>query len=297
MKDILLLIDANSLIHRAYHALPPLTSKDGEPAGALYGLSSILLKVLKEGLDGASPNYVVAAFDTPEQTFRAKEYKDYKITRPTTPDDLVFQLKEARKLFKSFGIKIVELPGWEADDLIATLAAEFKNHEEIERVIIFSGDLDTMQMVENSVVAVVPQKGISNTVTYNEEAVLKRFGVGPAFIADYKGLVGDKSDNIPGVPGIGPKTASNLIGKFGSLENIYEELEGVGISDIKLQAKLKDYKEQALLSKKLALLDKKAPLKISLEDLTDFQEPDKKKINDLFDRLGFTSLTDRFGKL
>src|SRR3989344_4833598 len=135
MKDTLLLIDANSLIHRAYHALPPFTSKNGEPAGALYGVSSILLKIFKEGIDGLKPSYVVAAFDTPEPTFRDKEYK---ATRAKTEDDLVGQLKKAQSLLKVFGIKSIELPGWEADDIIATLAEKFKHNESIDKVMIFS---------------------------------------------------------------------------------------------------------------------------------------------------------------
>jgi DNA polymerase I len=297
MKGTLLLIDANSLIHRAYHALPPLTSKDGKPAGALFGLSSILLKILKEGLNGSRPKYVIAAFDTPEPTFRDKEYKDYKATRQKTADDLVFQLGEAQKLFEAFEIEVIELPGWEADDLIATLASRFKDDSEIEKVIIFSGDLDALQVVGDKVTAIVPQKGITNIVTYNEEAVFKRFGVRPSLMADYKGLVGDKSDNIPGVPGIGPKTASNLIDRFNSLEGIYEELDNLGLADVKLQVKLKNYRDQALLSKKLALLDREAPIKVALEDLSAFQEVDLKKISGILSNLGFTSLIDRLHKL
>ena len=299
MKDNLLLIDANSLIHRAYHALPPFTSPEGKPTGALYGLSSILIKILREGLlNGDVPKYVAAAFDTPETTFREKEYKEYKITRPPTAKDLVGQLKEAKKLMGLFGIKVVELPGWEADDIIGTLAERFKESEEVGRVIIFSGDLDALQVVENDkVVALVPQKGISNTVLYNETAVIGRFNVRPKLLTDYKGLVGDKSDNIPGVPGIGPKTASGVINKFGSLEKLYEEIGEVGLTDIKLQSKLREFKDQALLSKKLATLDRQAPLALNLGEVLLPPKINTEEIIPYFRSLGFNSLIERLAKL
>ncbi|OGY60960.1 MAG: hypothetical protein A3F99_00925 [Candidatus Colwellbacteria bacterium RIFCSPLOWO2_12_FULL_43_11] len=298
MKDTLLLIDANSLIHRAYHALPPFTSKNGKPAGALYGVSSILLNIFRDGLDGVKPSYIIAAFDTPEPTFRDKEYKDYKATRAKTEDDLISQLKESQNLIRAFGIKTIELPGWEADDIIATLAEKFKRSESIEKIMIFSGDLDSLQVVDgNKVVSVVPQKGITNTTTYNEEGVMGRFGVLPVAVADYKGLVGDKSDNIPGVPGIGPKTASALINKFGTLEAAYEELESMGLSDLKLQAKLKDHKEQALMSKRLALLDRQAPIEVTLKDLGEPIDLKGASVLSYLEELGFKSLIERLGKL
>jgi len=299
MKDNLLLIDANSLIHRAYHALPPFTSPEGKPTGALYGLASILIKILREGLlSGDVPKYIAAAFDTPEPTFREKEYEKYKITRPPTAKDLVGQLQEAKKLMSLFGIKAFELPGWEADDIIGTLAERFKVSEEVGRVIIFSGDLDTLQVVENDkVVALVPQKGISNTVLYNEAAVVERFGVAPKLLTDYKGLVGDKSDNIPGVPGIGPKTASGIINKFGSLEELYKEMGEVGLTDIKLQNKLREFKDQAILSKKLATIDRKAPVTLKLSETLLPPKLNTEGITAYFKSLGFNSLIERLTKL
>lgn len=298
MKDTLLLIDANSLIHRAYHALPPFTSPKGEPTGALYGISSIMLKIFREGLLNGAPKYIIAAFDTPEMTFREKEYKEYKITRPPAAKDLVSQLQKSHTLLGLFGIKTVELPGWEADDLIATLAERFKSDQAVEQIIILSGDLDSLQVVENDrVVVLTPQKGISNTVLYNEEAVIQRFGVAPAFLADYKGLVGDKSDNIPGVPGIGPKTAAGLIGKFKHLEHLYKEIEEIGLSDLKLQSKLQGFKEQALLSKKLATLDKQAPVKVFLPEVRLPAELNAAKLKTYFEDLGFDSLIERLAKL
>jgi len=299
MKGTLLLIDANSLIHRAYHALPPFTSPEGKPTGALYGLASILIKIFREGmLNNDVPKFIVAAFDTPEITFREKEYKEYKITRPPAADDLISQLKEAQRLLQLFGIKTIKLPGWEADDLLATIASRFKASEAIKKVVILSGDLDMLQMVkDDKVVAIMPQKGISNTVVYDETSVFKRFGVAPKLLADYKGLVGDKSDNIPGVPGIGPKTAANVISKFQNLENLYREIDEVGLPDLKLQSKLQEYKDQAFLSKKLATLDQSAPVEVSLEELRLPAAVDGKQITVYFEELGFNSLIDRLAKL
>lgn len=299
MKGTLLLIDANSLIHRAYHALPPFTSPEGKPTGALYGLASILIKIFREGmLNNDVPKFIVAAFDTPEITFREKEYKEYKITRPPAADDLISQLKEAQRLLQLFGIKTIKLPGWEADDLLATIASKFKASEAIKKVVILSGDLDMLQMVkDDKVVAIMPQKGISNTVVYDETSVFKRFGVAPKLLADYKGLVGDKSDNIPGVPGIGPKTAANVISKFQNLENLYREIDEVGLPDLKLQSKLQEYKDQAFLSKKLATLDQSAPVEVSLEELRLPAAVDGKQITVYFEELGFNSLIDRLAKL
>ena len=299
MKGTLLLIDANSLIHRAYHALPPFTSPEGKPTGALYGLASILIKIFREGmLNNDIPKFIVAAFDTPEPTFREKEYKEYKITRPPAADDLISQLKEAQRLLQLFGIKTIKLPGWEADDLLATIASKFKASEAIKKVVILSGDLDMLQMVkDDKVVAIMPQKGISNTVVYDETSVFKRFGVAPKLLADYKGLVGDKSDNIPGVPGIGPKTAANVISKFQNLENLYREIDEVGLPDLKLQSKLQEYKDQAFLSKKLATLDQSAPVEVSLEELRLPAAVDGKQITVYFEELGFNSLIDRLAKL
>ncbi|MDP2650941.1 MAG: 5'-3' exonuclease H3TH domain-containing protein [bacterium] len=290
MKDTLLLIDANSLIHRAFHALPPFTTPDGRPSGALYGIASILIKILKE----RPFEFGVAAFDHPSPTVREGFYAAYKATRPPAADTLISQIKESHKLLTIFGIKTLEHPGWEADDIVATLARRFRDKENLQ-IIILSGDLDMLQAVEKDYVVVeTPKKGISNTVIYNEEAVRERFGVLPANLADFKGLTGDTSDNIPGVPGIGPKTASDLISRYGALENLYEELVEIGISNKKLQQKLLDYKDQALLSKKLATLKTDLPVDAAnLEDLhMDSPLADPNLVRYL-ENLGFESLVKR----
>ena len=287
-REKLLLIDANSLIHRSFHALPPFRTPDGNPSGALYGLASILIKVLRE----RSPKYVAAAFDRPEPTFRAKEYKEYKATRAVTPSDLISQLIEAHNLLGAFGIKTFDLPGFEADDIVATMAKRFAGKK--VQATILSGDLDTLQAVDgDNIVVEFPQKGVSETTIYDNDGVIKRFEIVPEKLSDYKGLVGDTSDNIPGVPGIGPKTAVKLIKEYETLQNMYEEIDGVGMKDEKLYKKLMEYKDQALLSKKLATLNVGLDIKVLLEDIDITKSFDKKKALLYVEKLGSNTLRTR----
>ena len=281
----LLLIDANSLIHRAYHALPLLSTPEGKPVGAIYGLSSMLLKILKE----ERFDYAAAAFDTPEPTFREGLFKDYKAHRPKTDDELVPQLAEAHNLFQKFGIPSFEKPGYEADDIIATLVKKFGGEKNL-RVMILTGDLDTLQLVRgDKVVVKTPKKGVSETVVYNEAAVEERYGLKPEKLSDYKGLVGDPSDNIPGVPGVGPKTASKLIQKYGDLESLYRNMEKAGN---KLEGKILENKEKAFFSKELVKLLSDIPLEASLGDLA-LDSSKNKNLIEYFGELGFQSLIKR----
>lgn len=285
MKE-LFIIDANSLIHRAFHALPPFTSPDGKPTGALYGITNILLKILRE----RAPEYVVAAYDTPEATFREKDFAEYKGTRAPTDSTLIPQIIESKNIFDLLGIKRIEHPGWEADDIVATLAKKFSDDL---NVVIFSGDLDILQAVRGKrVVAITPKKGISESITYDEDKVLERFLLPPEKLADYKGLVGDTSDNIPGVKGIGPKTAAMLIQKYGTLEDMYKEIEELGMSNAALLKKLVAGKESALMSKKLAKLDAGMQIDIKLKDLRALT-PDAEKLIKYLDMLGFKGLVAR----
>ncbi|MEK7076935.1 MAG: DNA polymerase, partial [Patescibacteria group bacterium] len=277
----LLLIDANSFIHRAYHALPPLTNKDGKPTGALYGLTNTLLKLIKE----KKPDYVAACFDRPEPTFREKKFKEYKAQRPPAPDELISQIIEARTLMKTLGIPIFEIPSYEADDLIGTLAEKFKKQTQ---VLILTGDLDTLQLVEKNVRVEIPRKGISDIVLYDERAVEERFGVPPERVIDYKGLVGDQSDNIPGVPGVGPKTAEELLKEFGTIEHLYAKMNDAH----KFAKKILPNKKQALLSKELATIDRHAPIKETLEDI-EYQEPEHDVVIAYLENLGFESIIKR----
>lgn len=280
----LLLIDANSIIHRAFHALPALTSKAGRPVQAIYGLSSIFLKLFRE----QKPDYAAALFDRPEPTFRKEKYKDYKAQRPKAPDELVAQIIEAREFFPAFGIRVFEKPGFEADDLIATLAEKFRAEPDV-RVVVLTGDRDTLQLVEGEKVAVqIFKTGISETVIYSEKAVIEKYGLRPDQLIDYKALVGDASDNIKGVPGVGPKTATAILARFGTLENAYEHLG----EDPKLEARLAPFKSEASLAKSLVTLERHAPIEVgdikSLE--LNYSEDEVRKY---FARWGFEALIKR----
>lgn len=282
----LLLIDANSLIHRSFHALPPLTTPKGEPINAVYGLSSILLKILREH----QPDYAAAAFDRPEPTFRDEMFKDYKAHRPPTAGELISQLQKAHETFGKFGIRVLEKAGYEADDIVGTLAEKFKNEPDM-KVVIFSGDKDNLQLIDgDKVVVELLKTGVSKTITYNEALFLQEYGFSPRQLVDYKALVGDTSDNIPGVTGIGPKGATDLIKEYGSVERIYEEV-GL-IPKEALRKKLEANRENALLSKRLAAIKRDVPLEISLEELG--QNPlNKEALKKYFESLGFKSLVER----
>ncbi len=295
-KKRLVLLDAHAIIHRAYHALPEFTSPSGEPTGALYGLVSMLLKIITE----LRPDYLAACYDLPKPTIRHEAFEGYKGTRAAIDDALARQLQESRKIFEAFSIPIYEKEGFEADDLLGTIAHGLKG-EKVD-VIIASGDMDTLQLVDNARVRVYTlKKGMGDTILYDEKAVKERFGFPPALIPDYKGLRGDPSDNIKGVPGIGEKMATELITAFGSVEDIYAKLGKKGGEDafkkkgIKARAitLLKEHEEDARLSKALATIRLDAPIAFSLP-----QEPWGRAVKEAtvlaaFDGFGFRSLRDR----
>ena len=283
----LLLIDANSIIHRSFHAIPPFTGPNNEPTGALYGIASILLKLWKED----RPDYVAALFDRPEPTFRKEKYAAYKAQRPPAPDDLVAQIIEAHRLFEAFGIQTFEKPGFEADDLIATFAEKFKNTEDLQ-VVILTGDRDTLQMVEEDRLVVRTfNKGVSDTTTYNEKMVFEKYGLLPRQMVDYKSLVGDPSDNIKGVSGVGPKTATEFIKKYGDIDALYLAAE----KDEKLKKRLGDSKKEAEFSRELVILERHVPLEMpTLEDLA--VSEDDNVIESYFEKKGFATLLKRIAK-
>jgi len=279
----LILIDANSIIHRCFHALPKFTAPDGRPSGALYGLASVLLKIFRE----TPPDYAAALFDRPEPTFRDKIYKEYKAQRPPTEDILISQLIEAPRLFEKFGVRPFDKAGFEADDLIATFADKFKDEV---KVIIMTGDMDTLQMVSDGKIIVRTfKKGISETIDFDEAAVKNKYGLEPKQLLDYKALVGDASDNIKGVSGIGPKTAAGILHKAGTLENAYANSL---LLPEKVREKLLESKEQAELSKKLVTLEMNVPIgDIKLEELK--AEMKKEDIKEYFEKFGFRALVNR----
>ncbi|MGB9608779.1 MAG: 5'-3' exonuclease [Minisyncoccia bacterium] len=278
----LFLIDANSLIHRTFHALPPLISKNNEPTNALYGLASILLALLRE-----NPEFCAALFDRPEPTFRKKEFTEYKAQRPKAPDELISQIIEAHNLFEAFGIKYFEMPGFEADDLIASLANKFKNEPDLQ-IIILTGDRDTFQLVyDQKIIVRILKKGISETEDYDENLIFSKFKLLPKELVDFKALVGDPSDNIPGVNGIGPKTASDLIQRFKTVENLFQNLNQIP----NLKEKLLKEKENVLLYKKLTILNQDLKINVQLEELK--FNPSKEKLINYFEKFGFKSLINR----
>ncbi len=285
-KEKLVLIDGNAIIHRAYHALPPLSTKEGELVNAVYGFSSLLLKVLSE----IKPEYIIATFDLKGETFRHKQYKEYKATRVKAPDELYEQIGRVKEVVRAFGIPIFEKQGYEADDLIGTLASQTeKNNPKVENIIV-TGDLDTLQLVSNKTKVYALRRGMSDTVIYDEKKVKERYGLKPDQMVDYKGLRGDPSDNIPGVKGIGEKSATDLVQKFGSVEKIYSNLNEVKGA---LKDKLEKDKANALLSKSLAQISLKVPgVKIELKKAKT-HEFDRKKLINLFQDLNFFSLIKR----
>lgn len=291
----LVLLDSHAIIHRAYHALPDFASSKGEPTGALYGLSTMLMKIIAD----LKPDYVVAAYDLPQKTFRHEAYDAYKAGRVKADDDLVAQLKSSRKIFEAFGVPIYDMPGFEADDILGTITDKFGKDKNLD-IVIASGDMDTLQLVDGKHVQVFTlKKGINDTILYDEDAVVARFGFSPELLPDYKGLRGDPSDNIIGIKGIGEKTATALITAFGTIENIYkaikkdpEQFKKIGITDRVLQL-LIDGEEEALFSKTLATIRRDAPIGFELPAQEFRASVDMKKIEALFVELEFRSLFAR----
>ncbi|MBX2866517.1 hypothetical protein KTR10_00955 [Candidatus Kaiserbacteria bacterium] len=294
-KKTLVLLDAHAILHRAYHALPDFSSPTGEPTGALYGVVAMLLKIVEE----LKPDYITACYDLPKPTYRHEAYADYKAGRAKTDDTLVQQIERSRDIFEAFGITIYEHEGFEADDVLGTIAAQTKKMKDLQ-VIIASGDMDTLQLVEKKRVQVYTlRKGIKDTVMYDEKTVKERFGFGPLLIPDYKGLRGDPSDNIPGIKGIGEKTATDLITNFGTIEDIYTKLKkGEAVFEKKgiktrIITLLKEGEEEATFSKMLATIRRDVPVTFTLPDKTWREKLEIEHILKLFAELGFRTLGTR----
>ena len=294
-KKTLVILDAHAVIHRAYHALPEFSSSKGEPTGALYGIVSMLFKIIKD----LKPDYIAAAYDLPEPTFRHAAYEGYKASRPKADEALVSQIIRSKDIFKAMSIPIYEAPGFEADDVIGTIVEKLKKEPGVD-VIIASGDMDTLQLVDGGKVRVYTlKKGINDTIIYDEKAVRDRFGFSPELISEYKGLRGDPSDNIVGVRGIGEKTAGILIKEFGTIENIYKELakgnekfREVGISERIINI-LKENEEEAEFSKTLAEIRTDAPVHFSLPKGSWKEHVDARAVEELLREFEFKSMYER----
>ncbi len=281
----LVLIDANGLVYRAFFALPYFTTSDGRPTNAVYGFTNMLLKILDE----EQPGYVAAAFDKAGPTFRHAEFKEYKATRQRMPDDLRPQLQTTKDILEALGIPMFEVEGYEADDVLGTMAR--KAAAEGFEVLIVTGDLDVLQLVDDRIRVMVTSRGISETTVYDRERFRARFGFEPSQLPDYKGLKGDTTDNIPGVSGIGEKTASQLIQQFGSVEDLLEQVDR---APAKLQEPLRRHSKQILQSKHLATIVTDVPVTWSWDDLRR-RPPERERLQALFADLEFKSLLERVG--
>ena len=290
------LLDAHAILHRAYHALPDFSSSKGEPTGALYGLSTMLIKIIED----LKPDYLIACYDVKGPTYRHEVYKEYKAQRKKADDDLVVQMNRSKDIFSALNVPIYEKQGFEADDMLGTIVHQTLDDQNLE-IIIASGDMDTLQLVSGDKVRVFTlKKGIKDTIMYDENTVVARFGFGPKLIPDYKGLRGDPSDNIIGIKGIGEKTATILISTFGTIENIYKELgEGndekfkkVGITPRIIEL-LKANKEEAEFSKMLATIRRDAPIQFIVPEKTFKETIEAKKISGLWHELEFRTLYPR----
>lgn len=312
IKNRFVLIDAFALIHRAFHAIPPLTTKDGQLVNAVYGFASALLTTIKD----LQPEYLAVGVDLPKPTKRKAEYAEYKAHRPAPPEALKSQIPFVFQLLQTFNIPTVGAEGYEGEDVIATIirltangsrptAIKKENSKKPQAVsrepsanlefIIVTGDTDTFQLIDEQTKVYSMSRGTNQAVIYDADKVKERYGLTPSQFVDFKALKGDASDNIPGVPGIGEKTAANLIVQFGSLDNLYKKIhEKIKISE-KVLRLLKENKEQAFLSYKLSKICADAPIDFNLGQAKahDFDEENVVK---LFKELGFKSLIGRLPK-
>lgn len=290
MEKRLIIIDSNALLHRSFHALPPLTTKSGQETGAVYGFLLTLFKAITD----LKADYVVACFDTKMPTFRHEMFKDYKAQRPVTPSGIVSQIPVAKEVLQALKIPVFAKEGVEADDLIATICTLVKKDTEI---FIVSGDLDNTQLVNENIKVYTLGKGIKDTVIYDINKVRERFGVEPAQMVDYKALTGDVSDNIPGVEGIGKKTAAEIIQKYGNIKNLYDELAtDTAVLKPKVKEMLKQNKESALMSRDLAQMKNDVEIDFKIEDCK-FGNFDKTEVEEIFKKLEFNSLISRLQSL
>lgn len=277
----LVLIDGNAIVHRAFHALPPLHTHKGKPTNAVYGFFAMVLKVIND----LRPDLLVVCFDRAAPTFRKQMYVGYQAKRPKMADELSSQFVLLHEVLEKAKFKIFEVDGFEADDLIGTISKQSK-----EEVIILSGDRDLLQLVNGHVRVLAPIVGVTKMILFDKEAVLEKYGLLPTQLPDYKALVGDASDNYPGVTGIGPKTASDLLKQYETFENLYQNMS---VLNPKISEKLATDAEQAALAKKLATIDTNAPITFKAQECkTD--EIDEKNLLKSFRMLGFESLINRF---
>ncbi|MHA6260646.1 DNA polymerase I [Sporosarcina sp. CAU 1771] len=283
-KKKIVLIDGNSLAYRAFFALPPLTNDHGVHTNAVYGFTMMLQNILAD----EKPTHILVAWDAGKTTFRHKTFKEYKGGRQKTPSELSEQFPYIRKLLTAFNISQYELDEYEADDIIGTLSKD-GNKEDAE-VVVISGDKDLTQLATKNTTVVITRRGITDTEKYTPEHVMEKYGIEPLQIIDMMGLMGDPSDNIPGVPGVGEKTALKLLKEYGSIENVYKSLDKITAK--KLHQNLTENEEKAFMSKELATVEVNAPITIAIDDL-DYEGPDTEELINIYKELGFKTLLEK----
>ena len=291
----IIITDSNSIIHRAFHALPPLTTKDGELVNVVYGFFSAFLKAVQD----FNPDFIATCFDLPFPTFRHKKFKEYKAQRPPTPKELYQQIPIVKKLLKALKVPVFEKKGFEADDLIGTISSLSKESNPAIEIIVLSGDLDLLQLVDKNVKVYLLRNGPKNSCLYDQELVKKKYsGLLPNQLVDFRALRGDPSDNIPGVSGVGEKTAIKLLNQFQNIENLYDCLEKNKEVDINkaMKEKLIQQKDKAFLSQYLARIKRDVPIKVDYKDL-EWGNYNEKDFIDYLEKLGFKSLVKRFQKM
>ncbi|CEQ09552.1 DNA polymerase I [[Clostridium] sordellii] len=286
MDKTLVIIDGNSIINRAFYALPDLTNKQGLHTNAIYGFTTMLFKII----ENYKPTHISVAFDKKAPTFRHLEYKEYKAGRKKMPDELREQIEPLKNVLDAFKINRLELEGYEADDIIGTVS--LKAEKEGYKVFIVTGDKDAIQLASKTTTTLITKKGVGEVDEFDFDEVMKKYEMTPNQFIDLKGLMGDKSDNIPGVPGIGEVTGIKLIKEFGSIENIIENVDSIKGSSRK---KIEEHKDLAIMSKRLATIIRDVPIDITIDDLS-FGDYDKANVIDVFNELGFNSLISRIGE-
>ncbi|WP_026893775.1 DNA polymerase I [Clostridiisalibacter paucivorans] len=282
-KEKLLLIDGNSLLHRAFHALPPLKTNDGVYTNGVYGFLTMLYKILEEH----EPDYIAVAFDKKSPTFRHKEYDNYKAGRKETPNQLKSQFPILKEILDKMNICRIEIDGYEADDIVGTLA-KFGEKKDFN-VIAFTGDKDYLQLISDSTKVAITKKGISNIEIYDNKKMIERYGLDSKQFIDLKGLMGDKSDNIPGIPGIGEKTGIKLLKQYKSIDGIYQNIDNISG---KMKERLIENRQQAIMSKRLVTIITNIPIDISIDSLKK-EDPDSLGLYEIYRRLEFNSLLDK----
>lgn len=282
----LLILDSNSLMNRAFYALPPLTNSDGINTNAIYGFMNMIFKLKEE----INPYNIIAAFDLKAPTFRHKEYSDYKAGRKKMPPELAEQFPIIKELFNLLGIKVFEIEGFEADDIIGTVS-KFAEENDTE-VFIVTGDKDALQLASDNTKVVITKKGVTETAIYDKNTFINEFEITPTQFIDVKGLMGDKSDNIPGVPGVGEKTAFKLIKEYGCIEEVLNNIDK--ISGKKLKENLENNSEQAVFSKKLATIMREVPIELTLEDINSKTEENMAQLKKMLIKLEMKSLLSKF---